>query len=289
MRTFFSLVAAAGLGLGGMLIVVSVVMLVFTLNSNRMLKALQRSPVLTCAELLTGRPPHRVIVRGKAQALPGRSLIGPVSGRDCVWYRLSATYEYRLETRMVRGQLWSYSTSARLSLSDGTGTVEMSEKLLDKTLRPDDFRYDNMLLFKRYHSDPPTQKQLASKTRRRKNGEVRHSRAVIEELIEAGTDHVDGFKLDPARKVWLKEELIVPDQQMVVLAVPAPEGSGIRLHAPIGGGMAGASARSLDEVRSGTAADAAESGALSPQFLKWGTVTFTVGLAALGLSYLFAP
>lgn len=285
MRNLTSLLGFACAFPGMLGVVAGLVGVLITWGSKRLSTALATTPTITCGELVAGHQAPRVIVRGAAVAGPDGLYLAPLSGRECVWFRVVATQETRDETRTVKSETWRYSTSELFALSDGTGTVWVSEKLLDKALHPEDYRWNNMDVLHPSFVDPPTPAQRAQTAKPRKPGRrARHSKDVVDTLLATEGWQPSGLTPDPETAYWIREDVIPLDQEMTVLAVRTTVDGQPVLQARVGRGPSGASLRDLHELRAASVADAAGNAALFPKMLAWSAGALAIGIAGLWLS-----
>jgi hypothetical protein len=96
--------------------------------------------VLSCAELTDAAgPPRRVIVVGRTGSASAEPLRAPISGQECVWYRvvlMSGGPGSIDRSRSV------FRSSEPFTVTDSTGAVRVAARLVDRYLFENDLYHD---------------------------------------------------------------------------------------------------------------------------------------------------
>src|SRR5690348_747666 len=88
-----------------------------------------------CGELLVASAyPRLAIVSGTVAATPGGVVCAPLSGVQCVWYRLSIWREYENGDGTFDEVIWTHEPVDRFGIDDGSGVVYASARLLGRDL-----------------------------------------------------------------------------------------------------------------------------------------------------------
>ncbi|MEV8504886.1 hypothetical protein AB0368_08650 [Actinoplanes sp. NPDC051475] len=136
---------ASGIGsvatrIGLLALALGAIAYLITRHRESLRRALSTTPVLGCAELIqTTDPPPRAIVVGRTGPTPTGPLLAPISGKECVWYRVVVMSGGPGASRRHRSV---YRSSNPFTVTDPTGAVEVAPRLADRYLFEDDLYHD---------------------------------------------------------------------------------------------------------------------------------------------------
>ncbi|TDC66620.1 hypothetical protein E1258_02140 [Micromonospora sp. KC207] len=129
---------AARLGL--LALALGAITFLITRHRDGLGRALSTTPVLVCAELAQAAdPPRRAIVVGRTGPASAGPLRAPISGEECVWYRVVLTSGGPASSFRQRSV---YRSSEPFTVADSTGAVEVAPRLADRYLFEDDLYHD---------------------------------------------------------------------------------------------------------------------------------------------------
>ncbi len=266
------------LSLAGMIGVVGLVLTVINWNDRRLIHALATVPVLTCADLLTGPLPKRVLVEGRTVPGPDGPLRAPLSGRPCVWSRAEAqAYVHDDEWKNKKGVVWHHEQPSFFQLRDHSATVMVSASLLRREwneyylnrLKP------SMLGFDKW--DPPESPTPASSmvTAPPDKQPCHDSRQLVARLGVRGMAY-GRMAQKPDDPFWMTERLLTIGQLVTVLAKPVRVDAGVQLRAASFGPV-GAAGYRLAQLRTAADAVVADNLGLHRHFLR--AAAWLVGVA----------
>jgi len=206
-------------------------------HRGRLSRRLRQAVPMTCGELAaTEQVPKLVVVTGRLQPGPTGQLIGPVTSRPCLWWRVDVTHTYRRGVRTYTTTPSSHRAEAIVELDDGSGSVLLDGRIFDRFIAV-------------YDIDNPSGFQLA--THDFVEGKRGGRRNVLARLREMGIcDFVD----DPPPSFTFHEMRVDQHSKVTVLAAPVRHEGGWRLIAPPGGGS---SVRDLETLRADADREAA--------------------------------
>lgn len=216
-------------------------------------KVLETTPIVSCADLTAGdEPPRRVIVTGHLRSGPSRTLLAPISGAECVWFRVLVRTNPERRGPHTRHQ---WDSDDQFTVGDGTGEVQVSARLVDRHLHEEDLGHGlaadllewTMLPDGRHRETIASLKRAGMRLRTRRWGDYYG---------------ISEFHLPPGRAI-------------TVLGRPRRHGRTTIL--TTGGVICGVSDRTVDRLRAGARAVVADTRSLPRILLAGGAVLLVVG------------
>lgn len=224
-------------------------------------RALSTTAVLGCAELTAAAGLRRsVIVVGRTGPGSTGPLQAPITGQDCVWYRVvwwSGGPGASDRRRSV------YRSSEPFTVTDSTGAVQVAARLADRYLFEDDI----------YRELPVALVEIDVLDA------APHADA-WDQLKRYGF-HVSGHRRDVCE---VFEYRIPTDRPITVLGRPRRDGSGVVVTA--GWGICGVAGHSLDKLRAGARYHAKDSREAGRYFAIGGAALVAAGLLLRVLGWL---
>lgn len=234
-------------------------------HRGRLASRLRKAPLLTCQEVAAAKfLPQRVVIAGRVAPGPTGPVRAPVSNRQCAWYRVDISGR----TKNVDKDPYTitHRTEGMIAIEDGTGTVLVSARALDRYICTADIGND-------YLCEVP-QHTLPAK---RKYSEVR------ERLRAAGLWN-ETYEL---KAMSFHEMRVDPGRSITVLGTPRRRGElGWTLEAHRGDGS---SVRDLETLRADADAERADLlNTMVRPASKAAASLFAVAGALLGIAWLLA-
>jgi hypothetical protein len=187
-------------------------------------RALSSTAVLSCAELTDAAgPPRRVIVVGRTGPVSAGPLRAPISGQECVWYRVVLMSGGPGSTDRSRSV---YRSSEPFTVTDSTGAVRVAARLVDRYLFEDDL----------YHGLPVALVEIADL-------DIGPQPEARDRLTRYGF-HVDGHRRDVCE---IMEFRIPVGRSITVFGQPRRGSDGLVL--TTGRGICGVAGQPLDKLR----------------------------------------
>jgi hypothetical protein len=246
-------VGSAVTNLGLLALALGAIFFLIARHRDALARALSTTAVLGCAELTAAAdPPRSVIVVGRTGPGPTGPLRAPITGQDCVWYRVvlwSGGPGSSDRSRSV------YRSSEPFTVTDSTGAVPVAAGLADRYLFEDDL----------YRELPVALVDI--------------------DVLDAGPHpdardrlkrygfHVSGHRKDVCE---IFEYRIAADRPIAVLGRPRRDGSGAVL--ATSRGICGVAGQSLDKLRDSARYHAKDSREASRYFAIGGAALLAAGL-----------
>jgi hypothetical protein len=241
-------------GLGGIALAIGGMLLLIIIHRRALATALDATPVTRCGELTAWADlPRRVIVRGRLRPDPARSLVTPLSGKECVWFRVQVTANPGSEGSRV---LPVWESADRFTVADASGEVQVAARLIGRRL-----------------SDNPIDRDFASGLLEWDLLPDGRHKDTIERLKRAGMPLRTRRWGDRYR---IMESWLPADREVTVLGRPRQGAAGTLLTATVG--ICGISYQTVDQLRANVNS-AIAAGRSSLQFLlAGGAALLAVGL-----------
>jgi hypothetical protein len=259
--------------------VIGVIMILADRSERRLAHALATVPRLTCAELLTGPLPKRVLVEGRAVPGPDGPLVAPLSGEPCVWARTEAEARINSSEYGRRITAWSHEQPNRFRIKDSTGSVMVSASLLRGAMHDYYVQALKGSVKDSMSFDPPEEPVPAGSivSVPPDTQPCRDSRQAVTRLRARGMAYGRMAKT-PNDPFWMSEHYLVAGRPMTVLAKPVRVEAGVELRAPLVG-YAGAVSPRPAELRAIADKNIADNIGFPRHFLKF--AAWLVGAAAV--------
>ncbi|WP_327006949.1 hypothetical protein OHA72_06485 [Dactylosporangium sp. NBC_01737] len=118
----------AGL-LGGLLVAIAA-------HREALAKALDAAPVVGCGTLATmSATPNQVVIAGRIRHEPTGTVVAPISGAECAWYRVKVAINPESETP---GPVYQWDSCDWFTVADDSGEVRVAARLVDRRLHDED-------------------------------------------------------------------------------------------------------------------------------------------------------
>jgi hypothetical protein len=246
---------------GLVLLALAAIALLVAVHRGRLARRLTDTPALSCAALVEADPlPGRVILAGQARPGAADTLVGPLSGEPCVWYRL----DLRLNRPGAkRRPVFRYATPGPVTVDDGTGAIHVSGAAFGRFLWDEDIN-------RGLHVDLVEHTFL----------DVGQHPEMTERMLAAGI--FDLHQIGHRRRAWyeLHEMRLVEGKQVTVLGRPRRADGGVLLDARAGDGTAG---HDLTRLRRAAWYESRDTGRTARGFGYTGGALLVVGVLLRGL------
>lgn len=217
-------IGSVAVRLGLLALALGAIAFLITRHRDGLGRALSTTSVLVCAELTQAAdPPRSAIVVGRTGPASAGPLRAPISGEECVWYRVVLMSGGPGSSRRQRSV---YCSSEPFSVVDSTGAVEVAPKLADRYLFEDDL----------YHGLPVALVEITALDA--------GPHPDVRDRLERYGFHVPGHRKDVCE---ISEYRISADQAITVLGRPCRGADGVAL--TTAWGICGVASPPLDKLR----------------------------------------